>query len=140
MTITLAELSAQHGVTVLEHLEADAEVPVLEGLQAQGDLLVIPVTETPHDPGRLRFTQIPEEGVPVIPAASDAAHEHRLFASVPGTAWWASLHDGTEIGVVRCTQPVYILHAEHGALGVAPGSYLLRRQREQADQERLVAD
>lgn len=34
----------------------------------------------------------------------------------------------------------YVLHPEHGAMGHAPGTYLVRRQTEQADDERLVAD
>lgn len=72
--------------------------------------------------------------------AVGSGHEHRLFASVPGTAFFTPLRGGQDIGVLECTETAYLLHPEHGATGVAPGSYVLRRQREQADEERLVAD
>ena len=117
---TLGDLTAAHGFAVLEHLEAEAQVPVLPGLQAQGDLFVIPLDTGTTTPG----------------------HEHRLFAGTPATAWWtpAASGVGQDIGTVECTEPAYLLHPEHGATGIAPGSYVLRRQREQADEERLVAD
>lgn len=142
---TLAEVTAATGFAVLEHLEAETQIPVLDGLQAQGDLLIVPAagwsqTITPS-PGLDRdLTQVPAEGIPVIEAIS-GGHEHRLFASVPGTAMFApAVAGGQDIGLLQATKPCYILHPEHGAAGIAPGSYLLRRQREQADEERLVAD
>lgn len=133
---TLADITAATGFEVLEHLEAEAHVPVLGGLQAQGDLLIIPV-ERGDDPAG---PEIPAAGVAVI-APVGAGHEHRLFAAVPATAWFApDTGGGQDIGVLTATEPVYSLHAEHGAAGIAPGTYVLRRQREQADEERLVAD
>jgi hypothetical protein len=137
---TLGEVTGRHGFEILEHLEADLEVPVLGGLQAQGDLFIVPLASA----GRpLEFgtpVEVPGEGVAVIEAVG-GGHEHRLFAGVPGTAVFG-LADarGQDIGVLECTEPAYLLHPEHGATGVAPGSYVLRRQREQADEERLVAD
>lgn len=45
------------------------------------------------------------------------------------------------IGLFEATAPVYLLHPEHGASGCAPGSYVVRRQREREDPHaRLVAD
>ena len=136
---TLAEITAAHGFEELEHLEAEAQVPVLPGLQAQGDLFVIPEgTRGRHAADRAR--EVPAAGIPVI-AAVGGGHEHRLFAGTPGTAWWTpAAGGGQDIGVLECTEPVFLLHMEHGATGIAPGAYMLRRQREQADQERLVAD
>jgi hypothetical protein len=137
-TTTLGDLTARHGFEVLEHLEAEAEVPVLKGLQAQGDLFIIPVKGA--KPRTHAPKPIPAEGLAVIKAAG-GGHEHRLFASVPGTAMFAFVNGpGQDIGVLECTEPVYSLHVEHGATGIAPGASLLRRQREQADEERLVAD
>lgn len=131
---TLIDITAAHGFAVLEHLEADAEVPVLDGLQAQGDLLVIPVT--PKERGE----PVPAAGIAVIEGVG-GGHEHRLFAGEPGTAfWWPFSTRGQDIGYLEVIAPAYILHPEHGATGVAAGSYLLRRQREQASEERLVAD
>ena len=136
---TLADITEATGFAVLEHLEAEAQVPVLGGLQAQGDLLVIPEKARGRhaaDTGR----EVPGAGIPVIEAVG-GGHEHRLFASRPGTAWWTpASRDGQDLGVLECTQPAYLLHPEHGATGIAPGAYVLRRQREQASEERLVAD
>lgn len=136
---TLAQLTTQHGFEVLEHLEAEAQVPVLPGLQAQGDLFVIP--DTGHGRhGTDSATKVPEAGIPVIEAIG-GGHEHRLFAGTPGTAFWTpASRSSQDIGVLECTEAAYLLHPEHGATGIAPGAYVLRRQREQADEERLVAD
>jgi hypothetical protein len=140
---TLADITAATGFGVLEHLEADAAVPVLDGLQAQGDLLIVPATL------RLRakagtpagIVQVPADGIAVIEATTAGGHEHRLFAGTPGTAYWLPAPGtGQDIGTLECAAPAWLLHPEHGATAMAPGTYRLRRQREQADAERLVAD
>ena len=139
---TLGHLMSAHDFQVLEHLRRDAEVPVLDGLQAQGDLLVVPGAAPVKGRaarGRTAY-EVPAEGIAVI-EATGGGHEHRLFASKPGGAWYfADVTGGQAIGVLECTEPAYLLHPEHGATGIAPGRYELRRQREQADEERLVAD
>lgn len=139
MNHTLGEITARTGFAVLEHLEAETQVPVLPGLQAQGDLFVIPKDSTGrHAAGSA--AEIPKAGIAVIDAIG-SGHEHRLFAGAPATAWWTpAATSGQDIGTLECTEPAYLLHPEHGATGIAPGAYLLRRQREQADEERLVAD
>lgn len=139
MTVTtLGELASRHGFEVLEHLEADLEVPVNEGLQAQGDLFIVPFAAYRVYGTK---TEVPAAGIAVIEAVG-GGHEHRLFASVPGTAFFTpGTHRAMQdIGVLECTEPAYLLHPEHGATGVAAGTYVLRRQREQANEERLVAD
>jgi hypothetical protein len=137
-TATLGQLTTRHGFEVYEHLEAEAEVPVNDGLQAQGDLFIVPIAAP--GPGAGGGGQmVPAAGVAVI-AAVGGGHEHRLFAGTPGTAFWAPAAGGQGIGTLECTAPAYVLHPEHGATGIAPGTYELRRQREQADEERLVAD
>jgi len=136
---TLAEITAAHGFAVLEHLEAEAQVPVLPGLQAQGDLFVVPrAVRGRHAADRAQ--EVPGAGIAVIEAVG-SGHEHRLFAGTPGTAWWTPAGPGAQdIGVLEGTEPAYLLHPEHGATGIASGAYMLRHQREQADEERLVAD
>jgi hypothetical protein len=134
---TLADITTETGFAVLEHLEAEMQVPVLAGVQFQGDLAVIPADDI-ELPGDTK--PVPADGIPVIPAVA-GGHEHRLFASVPGTAFWApDTGSGQDLGVLTSSEPCYLLHPEHGGTGVAPGRYVLRRQREQADEERLVAD
>lgn len=134
---TLAEVTQATGFEVLEHLEAEAAVPVIGGLQAQGDLLVVPMPA-----GEMTGpVPVPAGGVAVIEAVG-GGHEHRLFAGVPGSAVLGrpATSSAQAVGVLECTEPAYLLHPEHGAAGIAPGRYELRRQREQAAEERLVAD
>ena len=136
---TLREAIGQHGFDVLDHLDTSVEVPVLDGLQVQGDLCIVPIAIAGPVPVSGRVT-VPAAGIPVISPVG-SGHEHRLFAGEPGTAFWAAA-GGTsqDIGVLECTAPAYIAHIEHGYAGIAPGTYLLRRQREQAAEERLIAD
>jgi len=42
MNLTYAAALGMSGITIPDHLIADAEVPVLNGVQAQGDLLIVP--------------------------------------------------------------------------------------------------
>jgi len=136
-TATLGQLIERHGFDVLDHLDRDLEIPVHAGLQAQGDLFIIPA-----DPNRRigHGTAVPLDGIAVIEAVN-GGHEHRLFAGQPGTAFFTPAGaGGQDIGLLECTEPAYIAHPEHAYAGIAPGSYMLRRQREQADQERFVAD
>jgi hypothetical protein len=136
---TLAEVTQSHGFEVYDWLDESADVPVVDGLQAQGDVFVVPSRRPVAGRGGSRMV-VAAEGVAVVEAAG-GGHEHRLFAGTPGTAWWTpAVDEGQDIGVLECTEPAYLLHPEHGAAGIGPGSYVLRRQREQADVERLVAD
>ena len=141
MKTTLAQVTGRTGFEVLGHLERDAEVPVLDGLQAQGDVLIIPQAITALRPLAGGAAQpVPAAGIPVV-AAAGGGHEHRLFAGQPGTVTFTpASRGGQDIGLLECTASAYLLHPEHGAAGIAPGGYLIRRQREQAAQERLVAD
>lgn len=136
---TLAEITTRTGFAVLEHLEAEAHVPVLGGLQAQGDLLIVPLADG-SPVTHLTATPVSADGIAVIKPVG-TGHEHRLFAGAPGTATFGFASTGSQdIGVLECTEPAFLLHPEHGATGIAPGTYVLRRQREQAEEERLVAD
>lgn len=147
MTATLGELIGRHGFDVLDHLDRDLEIPVHSGLQAQGDLFIIPAGS--RQPGRQdapllqERTAVPPEGIAVIQAVG-GGHEHRLFAGQPGTAFFTPAAAGwQDLGLLECTEPAYIAHPEHAYTGIAPGSYILRRQREHADRHadyRLVAD
>lgn len=136
---TLGELISHHGISVEPHFDRSLEVPVLDGLQVQGDLAVIPV---PSGHGQTGAVTVPAEGIPVI-EASDGGHEHRLLAGEPGSASWApAAPGGQDLGILECAAPAYLAHPEHAFAAIAPGTYLLRRQREEArtDDARLVAD
>lgn len=134
MTITVAELTARTGVDVLDHLERESAIPVLDGLQAQGDLIVVPfhLLTGVIVPG-FGWQEVPPGGIEVIRAAS-GANPHVLVAD-PGICRWTVRVDdpeGLALGCLDTTGPAYLLHPEHGGSGIAPGRYLVRRQREAA--------
>ncbi|MEO3872770.1 hypothetical protein ABGB18_28480 [Nonomuraea sp. B12E4] len=132
---TLEQAIATFGVTVDEHLDRQAEIPILSGLQFQGDVAVVPVN---REPAR---TPIPEAGVPVVRGQAEA-NTHLLLAT--GKAYFAAEQrfDGLVLGVLTVAEgaTAFLAHPEHAYTGIAPGTYELRRQREQADQTRFVAD
>ncbi|MBB4932640.1 hypothetical protein F4561_003460 [Lipingzhangella halophila] len=133
MTVTLAQLTERSGRGVLDHLEREAAVPVIDGPQAQGDLIVIPhhlVSDDVEFP-RHGWRAVPPEGIELLRSAA-GGNPHALVAD-PGTCHWAaSARDrfNLALGVLTATAPAYLVHAEHGGTGIAPGTYVVRRQRE----------
>lgn len=130
---TYQSILDRHDVEVPAHLEQQAGVPVLAGMQRQGDVFVLPCL--PGSTGE----PVPPAGVAVVRGES-GGNTHLLVAD--GPVRWRPESRGVDLGVVTVSDggAAYLLHPEHGAQGIAPGSYLLRRQREQADEIRLVAD
>lgn len=133
---TLTDLSTRHNVDLNEHL-ADAEVAVLTGIQRQGDVLVAPART-----GMGTGTQVPPEGIAVV-RGENGGNTHLLVAE--GEVEWrataarrGSLALGTVTVAVGAT--AYLAHPEHGFMGIGAGTYCISRQREQADEIRLVAD
>lgn len=131
---TLTDVMTPHGVAVPEHLEAQADVRLLTGLQRQGDLFIVPMK-----PGKVAGLEpVPPEGIPVVRGEA-GGNTHLLIAD--GPVFYAR-RDGQDLGtcVVEEGGAAYLIHPEHGASGMAPGTYGLRRQREQSDAVRLIAD
>lgn len=128
---TYDSLMTAHAVQIPEHLEQQAEVPVLAGMQRQGDLIIIPA-EIAH--GML----VGPQGVAVIRGEA-GGNTHLLVAD--GEVRWQPT-TGQTLGHVMVAEgaTAFLLHPEHGAQGIAPGSYAIRRQREMADEIRMVAD
>lgn len=127
------------GVTVPDHLIADAEVPILTGPQCQGDLMVYPVTNTKG----AEFTAVPKGGVQVVhgEATGNTHWLHQGFDS-PGVQW-ARVDRGLLIGyvIVPEGQTAQLIHSdEHGANGIGPGMYAINGKQEQADIIRRVQD
>lgn len=136
---TLASLIDRHGVDVLDHLDRDVTVPVLTGLQLQGDVAVLPTPNSTPD-----GIPVPAEGIPVVRGES-GGNTHLLLADGPVT--WTPAperRDPTALDLGTLSVPVgsvaYLAHPEHAYAGIGPGAYTIRRQREQAEQVRLVAD
>ncbi|GAA4209297.1 hypothetical protein [Microbispora amethystogenes] len=150
MNVTLASLSHQTGLAVLDHLERSARVPVVDGLHAQGDLIVVPlalIASAVAVRPEARWTDVPPEGVELLRGAA-GGNPHTLVAD-PGTCrWTADVADaeGLALGIFEASAVVYLLHPEHGATGCASGAYVVRRQREHISPDwhgrtaRLVAD
>lgn len=132
------------GVTVPDHLVADAEVPVLTSPQPQGDLFINPAGGDDFDITPVQLAPIPDGGVQVVhgEAAGNTHWLHKGFES-PGVMWGRV--DGHElvIGVVHVPEgeSAELIHTdEHGCNAIGSGDYVIRGKRELADQIRRVAD
>ena len=136
---TYGALLSQHGISIPEHLEAEAQVPVLSGVQAQGDLLVVPVDKTQLGTGQL----VPMGGYQVVRGEA-AAHTHWLDGLGPVSyAPNTGELDGLVLGelTVPDGSVAYLTHEdEHGSNGIGAGRYEIRQKRELADEIRYVED
>lgn len=136
MTTTLAQLIDTHSVDVLDHLDRQVTIPVLDGMQRQGDVLVIP--DPTHAPAT---TPAPTAGTPVVRGENGGNTHTIVGVGVACDIRRASVGDLTlAVLTVPAGGVAYLAHPEHGYMGIAPGTYMLRRQREQADELRMVAD
>lgn len=132
---TLEELETRHDVKALDYLARDAEIPVLTSLQFQGDLAVIPARA-----GLDAGDQVPPAGIPVVRGEA-GGNTHLLLAD--GAVMWRPVENRTaDLGTVTVAEgaTAFLAHPEHGYNAIGAGTYLIRRQREQADEIRLVAD
>lgn len=131
---TLQDVMTPHGVEIPAHLAADAEIPVLTGIQRQGDVFVVPMRK-----GRVAgLKPIPAEGIAVVRGEA-GGNTHLLV----GDGQWApNTTDPADQGTLTVAkgESAYLIHPEHGGTGIGPGQYVIRRQREQAELERIVAD
>lgn len=135
---TLADAERMFGVSHHEHLDRSVELPTVDRLGFQGDVAIIR-----DDTAAPSTTPIPAAGYPVV-QGENGGNTHALFGAgcyTPSTTAGVDPSD-LDLGVLTVPQgPSALLsHPEHGGLLVAPGTYVLRRQREQADVERFVQD
>ena len=137
---TTTEMIAATGVDVITNQDlADIEIPILTGLQRQGDVLVRPLTGT----GTAATTRVPAAGTPVV-RGENGGNTHAIYPA-DGPVF-CNTTDGTTTDLRVATLHVpagstaYLGHPEHGYMGVGPGDYEIRRQREMAEEMRMVAD
>lgn len=123
-----------------KELAAEWDVPTVAGLQHQGDVSVVPASMVRDF--RKPTEAVPREGVAVVRGES-GGNTHRLLAEgdVRFEARAASAEDLT-LGSLHVGEDAtaWLDHPEHGNTGIAPGEYVLRRKREQAEEMRMVAD
>lgn len=135
-TLTLADVEKAFQVSHLEHLDREAAVPVVNGLAAQGDVAIVPAVQL-----AAASTKIPATGYPVV-RGENGGNTHALFG--PGFYDAESNVPDGELRLGTLTVPageqVLLSHPEHGGLLIEAGTYEMRRQREQADVVRIVAD
>lgn len=135
---TTTEMIAATGVDVVTATDlADVEIPVLAGVQRQGDVLVRPMI------GILATTPVPATGTPVVRGES-GGNTHTIYAADGPVYCDMATPSARSLRVALLSVPTgstaYLGHPEHGYQGIAPGSYEIRRQREMAEEMRMVAD
>jgi hypothetical protein len=124
------------GVEVITEQDFDLEIPVLGGVQRQGDVLVRPAKVTAE-------TAVPAAGTPVV-RGENGGNTHAIYPADGPVFCDVQAGSAGDLRVAVLSVPegstAYLGHPEHGYMGIAPGSYEIRRQREQAEEMRMVAD
>lgn len=145
---TTSDLMAATGVAVVTEQDFDLDIPVLSGIQRQGDVIVVPRAVSAG-------TVVPASGTPVV-RGENGGNTHAIYAADgqvfcdvrQSTSWQVSSrgvrNEADSLIVATLSVPdestAYLGHPEHGYMGIGPGSYEIRRQREQAEEMRIVAD
>lgn len=135
---TTTEMIEATGVNVITATDiADVEIPVLAGIQRQGDVIICPAV------GMLAETPVPAAGAPVVRGES-GGNTHTIYAADGPVYCDVTTPSTRSLRVALLSVPegstAYLGHPEHGYMGIAPGSYEIRRQREMAEEIRMVAD
>lgn len=134
---TLAETIERFGVDVLDHLDRDSVVPVSDGLTRQGDVIVVPKNNLDE-----AETKVPSQGVAVV--RSESGGNTHLLIGEGDVRFDAYNPGGTEVVLGKLTvgsnATAFMAHPEHAYSGLSAGTYEIRRQKEQADEIRLVQD
>lgn len=143
-TFTVAEAIKHFEVEIDPHLEREVDIPVNGGIQRQGDVLVRPAKA----PKNFKGQGVPLAGIAVV-RGENGGNTHLLLAQGESVRYMAVDNSGDlaeavnlRIGVLDVPEgaTAYFAHPEHGYLGIAPGTYEIRRQREFADTIRQIAD
>ena len=132
--MNMTQLATDLGHDIPTHL-LDAEIPVLTTVQVQGDVIAVPTR-----PGADMGQPIPAEGVVVV-RGENGGNTHALF----GNGYWrdaVAQRGSLVLGVLTVVEGevVHLHHPEHGYNAFGSGTYTFKRQREQADEIRMVAD
>jgi hypothetical protein len=125
------------GVAVITDQDFELEIPVLGGVQRQGDVLVKPLAL------HTATAVVPAAGTPVV-RGENGGNTHAIYPADGPVYCDVLAGSARDLRVALLSVPegstAYLGHPEHGYMGIAPGSYEIRRQREQAEEMRMVAD
>jgi hypothetical protein len=139
---TLATLIERHGIEIEDHLDRQVTVPVVYGYQRQGDVIVVPDHGNPVADTTEATAPVPASGCPVV-RGENGGHTHAIVADGPVYCDVRQASAGNLTLALLTVPPgsiAYLAHPEHAYSGIGPGTYTLRRQREQADELRMVQD
>jgi len=145
---TFATLVDQFDTRTQFHTDfaADLDIPVLDGPQCQGDVSVCPANLLPNG-ARLGRDSVPvtvtAAGVEVIRGGA-MNNAHTLRSIDAGVTWTPAdvREDSVILGLltVPAGAQCFLEHPEHGFNGIGAGTFVIGRQREQADVIRMVQD
>jgi hypothetical protein len=138
---TTTEMIEATGVSVVTATDlADIEIPVLTGIQRQGDVLVRPLAVLA---GTAATAPVPAAGTPVV-RGENGGNTHAIHAADGPVFCDTVAASTTDLRVALLSVPegstAYLGHPEHGYMGIGAGDYEIRRQREMAEEMRMVAD
>lgn len=139
---TLEHITEMSGRKVYDHLDTSADIPLGGDLIAQGDIMIIPETMWERNGLQASTKMVPRQvsaqGIVVLAGN----HDHVLIAPSGAATWTTGVVDreSLALGTIDVKTEAFLLHQEHGAVGLAPGRYIVRASREQADIIRRVAD
>ncbi len=134
--LTLQEAIELTGTDVLEHLDRESSVPVITKAACQGDVSVFRADVAPA-------TKPMPKAVTVVRSEA-SSNTHTLHPD--GECFWDYNERASVTDLVLGTLTVpegstaVVIHQEHGALTIAPGTYTVGRQREFAGEWAFVAD
>lgn len=134
--ITLKAMEERYGVAHLEHLDREAAVPVVSRLAFQGDVAIVR-----NERVAAAVEAIGSAGFPVV-RGENGGNTHAVFGAGFYDVAVGSRPGDLLLGIltVPAGEQVLLSHPEHGGFLIEEGTYELRRQREQADVIRIVAD
>lgn len=122
---------------------ADLDIPVLSGPQCQGDVSVCPTGLYGTKPGFGDARPVAAAGVEVIRGGA-MNNAHTLRTLDQGVTWKPVAFSDGSVALGLLTVPdgaeCFLEHPEHGFNGISAGSYVIGRQREQAEEIRMVQD
>lgn len=143
--VTFADLTERFATKTefVGEFAADLDIPVLTGPQCQGDVSICPAHLYGTKPTFGDARPVTGAGVEVIRGGA-MNNAHALRSLDAGVTWSPVMFSGEGVALGRLTVPegaqCFLEHPEHGFNGIAAGTYVVGRQREQAEAVRMVAD